>query len=89
MVRKNRKNRINQRTTKTTTDPEELPPCPGPKLQAFPYRNSPIEWLERIDAERKDLSGSGTEGYVFKVKINTQLYALKVVSSLPRDVGLA
>ena len=79
-----RKKRINQRVT-TTSDPEELPPCPGPKLHAFPYQNSPIEWLERLNEELEGLPGGGTDGYVFKVKIESQLYALKVVSSKAPD----
>ncbi|KAI1874930.1 uncharacterized protein JN550_002359 [Neoarthrinium moseri] len=50
--------------------------CPGPKIHAFKHQSSPIEWLERIDTGREDHSGA--EGVVFKVKIKSQLYALKV-----------
>lgn len=58
--------------------PKELPPCRGPKLRAFRHHNSPIEWLERLDTSLED-SDSGRQGYVFKVRIKSELYALKVV----------
>jgi hypothetical protein len=67
------------------SSPKELPPCDGPKLHAFAGQNSPIEWLERLDKNREDVSGYSSEGYVFKVKIDSQLYALKVVSNEMRD----
>ncbi|KAI1327694.1 kinetochore Sim4 complex subunit FTA2-domain-containing protein [Xylariaceae sp. FL0255] len=50
-----------------------LPECEGPKLGAFPYRKSPITWLEWINEKE-----SGGQGYVFKVKIRSIIYALKV-----------
>jgi hypothetical protein len=37
-----------------------------------------IEWLERLDEDRAGQSKG--EGCVFKVRIESQLYALKVVS---------
>jgi hypothetical protein len=80
-----RKKRINRKSASTVSHPNELPPCPGPKLHAFARRNSQIEWLERLDKDREELSGSSIEGYVFKVKIDSQLYALKVVSSRTLD----
>ncbi|KAI1188842.1 kinetochore Sim4 complex subunit FTA2-domain-containing protein [Nemania serpens] len=55
----------------------ELPECAGPKLKAFRYRESPITWLEWID-RKEDVSESGRQGYVFKVKIRSKIYALKV-----------
>ncbi|KAI1361615.1 kinetochore Sim4 complex subunit FTA2-domain-containing protein [Xylaria arbuscula] len=55
----------------------ELPPCDGPKLHAFRYRNDPIEWLELIDDRSKDANFS-RQGYVFKVKIRSEIYAMKV-----------
>jgi hypothetical protein len=55
-----------------------LPNCEGPKLHPFTHSHARIEWLERLDAERA--SHSGPEGYVFKVRIESRIYALKVVS---------
>lgn len=55
-----------------------LPRCAGPKLHAFEDQKSSIEWLERLDGDRR--SQSGAEGCVFKVRIDSRLYALKVVS---------
>ena len=55
-----------------------LPRCAGPKLHAFGGQKAPIEWLERLDGDRG--SQSGAEGCVFKVRIDSRLYALKVVS---------
>ncbi|KAI1151447.1 kinetochore Sim4 complex subunit FTA2-domain-containing protein [Nemania diffusa] len=55
----------------------ELPECTGPKLKAFPYRESPITWLECI-SRQGDASESSGQGYVFKVKIRSRIYALKV-----------
>ncbi|KAI0110421.1 kinetochore Sim4 complex subunit FTA2-domain-containing protein [Nemania sp. FL0031] len=54
----------------------ELPECEGPKLNAFPHRNSPITWIEWINKADSELYGG--EGYVFKVEINLRIYALKV-----------
>ncbi|KAI1121638.1 kinetochore Sim4 complex subunit FTA2-domain-containing protein [Nemania abortiva] len=55
----------------------ELPECEGPKLKAFPHRNSPITWLEWINqTDGKPLRGG--EGFVFKVEIDSKIYALKV-----------
>ncbi|KAH7302834.1 kinetochore Sim4 complex subunit FTA2-domain-containing protein [Stachybotrys elegans] len=54
----------------------ELPPCPGPKLGMFTHHNSKIEWLDRLDFDRGD--DPGIQGYVFRVKIRGQLYALKI-----------
>ncbi|KAH6847092.1 kinetochore Sim4 complex subunit FTA2-domain-containing protein [Chaetomium sp. MPI-CAGE-AT-0009] len=56
--------------------PLPLPPCDGPRLHAFEHQKAPIEWLERLDGDRT--SQSGAEGSVFKVRIKSQLYALKV-----------
>ncbi|KAI1124134.1 kinetochore Sim4 complex subunit FTA2-domain-containing protein [Nemania abortiva] len=55
----------------------ELPPCDGPKLRAFRYRNDSIEWLGLVD-DRPDPPDSSRQGYVFKVKIRSKVYALKV-----------
>ncbi|KAI0460262.1 kinetochore Sim4 complex subunit FTA2-domain-containing protein [Xylaria acuta] len=55
----------------------ELPECEGPKLKAFPHRNSPITWIEWIN-QTNDESLSGGQGYVFKVEIKSRIYALKV-----------
>ncbi|KAI0408666.1 kinetochore Sim4 complex subunit FTA2-domain-containing protein [Xylaria palmicola] len=55
----------------------ELPPCDGPKLSAFRYRNDPIEWLGLAE-DSADPPNSSRQGYVFKVKIRSMVYALKV-----------
>ena len=51
---------------------EDLPICPGPRLHPFFCIDQRIEWFERL--------GSGRHGYVYKVKIDAKLYALKFVS---------
>lgn len=56
----------------------ELPPCDGPRLHVFKYRRAPIEWLELLEKSSPE-SHSASQGYVFKVKINSKIYALKVV----------
>lgn len=58
---------------------KELPPCEGPKLRVFKYQKARINWLERLDDTEK--SESTTQGFVFKVEIQSQQYALKVVRS--------
>ncbi|KAM7185167.1 Kinetochore Sim4 complex subunit FTA2 domain containing protein [Rhypophila sp. PSN 637] len=50
---------------------QELPPCDGPKLGAFEIKRPSIEWLEPLE-------NPSSEGYVFKVKIESKVYALKV-----------
>jgi len=57
---------------------KELPPCDGPKLGAFETKRPSIEWMELLERSSPE-SQSGSEGYVFKVKINSKVYALKVV----------
>ncbi|POR37636.1 Uncharacterized protein TPAR_02165 [Tolypocladium paradoxum] len=69
---------VSRQTADMVSHPEELPPCEGPRLGAFPYHNSPIEWLGRLDEDLDDLAEDGRQGYVFKVKIESHLYALKV-----------
>lgn len=54
----------------------------------FEYRNAPIKFISRLDESNDEGSESndgaaGAHGYVFKVSINSKLYALKVVSALP------
>ncbi|KFA72779.1 hypothetical protein S40288_06391 [Stachybotrys chartarum IBT 40288] len=55
---------------------ERLPPCPGPKLHIFPHHDEPIEWLGRLDQDRDE--GNHMQGYVFRVRIKSKEYALKV-----------
>ncbi|KAI1461492.1 kinetochore Sim4 complex subunit FTA2-domain-containing protein [Annulohypoxylon moriforme] len=55
---------------------DELPLCAGPKLQAFPNRRPRIQWLQQL--ERSPESELGSQGYVFRVKIGSRTYALKV-----------
>lgn len=57
---------------------KELPPCDGPKLHVFEHRRARIEWLELLEKSSPE-SHSASQGYVFKVKINSKIYALKVV----------
>jgi hypothetical protein len=49
-------------------------------LHPFEYRDDPIDWGRGIDAEQK--GQSGTNAYVFEVKIRSRVYALKIVSKL-------
>lgn len=73
---------IQRQRPRPAAHPKELPPCRGPKLRAFRHHNSPIEWLERLDVGSGpplEDSDSGRQGYVFKVRIESELYALKVV----------
>ena len=56
---------------------KDLPPCPGPKLHAFPLLNSNVKWGERLDAYRGDQPDS--QAYVFKAEIRSQEYAVKIV----------
>ncbi|KAJ0129827.1 hypothetical protein V3481_019045 [Fusarium oxysporum f. sp. vasinfectum] len=58
--------------------PEQLPPCEGPKLKKFPYHNSTIQWLERLDENREDDDVTSSQGYVFKARIGSREYAVKV-----------
>ncbi|KAI8396401.1 hypothetical protein FOFC_20949 [Fusarium oxysporum] len=58
--------------------PEQLPPCEGPKLTQFQYYNSTIQWLERLDENREDDDVTSSKGYVFKARIGSREYAIKV-----------
>ncbi|KAI0406994.1 kinetochore Sim4 complex subunit FTA2-domain-containing protein [Xylaria palmicola] len=53
-----------------------LPPCPGPKLGAFQPQNARIKWIERLDTDRD--SESMIQGCVYKVEIESKVYALKI-----------
>ncbi|KAI2469974.1 kinetochore Sim4 complex subunit FTA2-domain-containing protein [Annulohypoxylon bovei var. microspora] len=55
---------------------DELPPCAGPKLRAFPKRRPKIQWLQQL--ERSPESELGSQGYVFRVRIDSRIYALKI-----------
>ncbi|KAK4233947.1 kinetochore Sim4 complex subunit FTA2-domain-containing protein [Achaetomium macrosporum] len=60
---------------------KELPPDDhwtknGPKLQAFATKQPLIKWLELLEKSSPE-SHSASEGYVFKVMIDSKLYALK------------
>ncbi|OAA63239.1 hypothetical protein LEL_10704 [Akanthomyces lecanii RCEF 1005] len=66
-------------------DAEELPPGPGPKLQRFKHYASRIGWLARLDEDPPGCSNESSEAYVFKVMINTELYALKVFYNAEDD----
>ncbi|KAI1131773.1 kinetochore Sim4 complex subunit FTA2-domain-containing protein [Nemania abortiva] len=53
-----------------------LPPCPGPNLAAFQPSNPQIKWIERIDTDQD--GESSTQGCVYKVEIESKIYALKI-----------
>lgn len=59
---------------------DELPPCEGPKLRAFDSGQTPISWHERLDVDP-----IGSQGYVYRAQIGSQVYAIKIVcySALP------
>lgn len=60
---------------------DELPSIEGPKLRRFKGGN-----YNRIEYE--ELLGSGDHGYVFRVRIDGELYALKLVRlGTPTTVG--
>jgi len=64
----------------------QLPPCEGPKLHAFGKRHKPVEFLELISDPTNEYDESGGHGYVFKVRINNEIFALKVVC-IPGSIG--
>ncbi|TGJ78287.1 hypothetical protein E0Z10_g10477 [Xylaria hypoxylon] len=51
-----------------------LPPDGGPNLHEFKYPDASIEWIKRLDGEDRE----GSEAIVYRVKIASQDYALKV-----------
>lgn len=57
----------------------ELPPCDGPKLQAFKHRSARIHWGICVGGIGEDGEDIGSQAYVFKVEIKSRTYALKVV----------
>ena len=57
----------------------ELPPCDGPKLQAFKHRSARIRWGDCIGGIGDEDEDSGSQAFVFKVEIKAKIYALKVV----------
>ncbi|GAP91407.1 hypothetical protein SAMD00023353_6300530 [Rosellinia necatrix] len=50
-----------------------LPPGDGPSLDEFEHSDSPIEWKERLDGDRK-----GGQAFVYRVTIASHDYALKI-----------
>ncbi|KAJ8115218.1 hypothetical protein ONZ43_g4717 [Nemania bipapillata] len=61
-----------------------LPPCPGPKLAAFEHHNSPIKWIERLDLGQ-DGGESAMQSCVYKVEIESKVYALKIFKFFDPD----
>lgn len=55
---------------------ELLPQCKGPKLHPFPHRHAKINFVRLIS----DPEAEG-QSHVFEVSINSESYALKVVSN--------
>jgi hypothetical protein len=60
---------------------DPLPKCEGPKMHPFKDRKSEVKFLSLLSEPDSESRGSGGHGYVFKVSINTKLYALKIVSA--------
>ncbi|KAF5653780.1 hypothetical protein FHETE_11373 [Fusarium heterosporum] len=60
----------------STSEIWELPPCEGPKLNAFRHRESRIKWLGRHDNEEEGVTSS--QGYVLRAIICGREYAVKV-----------
>jgi hypothetical protein len=60
---------------------DELPQIDGPKLPCFKERRyKKIEYLELLNPPREEeQSSNGGHGYVFKVLIDSEPYALKIV----------
>jgi hypothetical protein len=60
---------------------DELPRIKGPKLRRFKDgRYKRIEYLELLGtSDDEEQSPSGDHGYVFRVHIDGELYALKIV----------
>lgn len=56
----------------------ELPPCDGPKIQAFKHRSARIHWGNCIGGIGEKGEDIGSQAYVFKVEIKSRTYALKV-----------
>lgn len=70
-----------------------LPPCDGPKMHPFTHQQARILYDAVISSNHAtdtpkgsdnassigDETTSGGEGHVFKVKINSKVYALKLV----------
>ena len=64
-----------RRTKPSTFTEKDVPSCSGPKLPPFYCRNKTIHWGERLDG------GDGADGFVFRVRIDDESYALKVVGT--------
>lgn len=56
-------------------DSQALPPGIGPKICPFPDRRAEISFLDLLNP------GENPRSYVFKVRINGRIYALKIVRS--------
>ena len=54
---------------------EPLPLCDGPKLKPFAYTGAPVDFVDLLSAD-----SPGEHSHVFEVVINSQHFALKVVS---------
>lgn len=72
---------------------QPLPPIEGPKLFPFKDRWKQIHILDLLSPppgeSSTDSSSGGGHGHVFKVRINNNDYALKVVRSIPLESGVA
>ncbi|KAH8751105.1 kinetochore Sim4 complex subunit FTA2-domain-containing protein [Diaporthe sp. PMI_573] len=56
----------------------ELPPCDGPKIQAFKHLSARIHWGDCIGGIGDNGKDIGAQAFVFKVEIKSRTYALKV-----------
>ena len=74
-----RRKPTNLKPPASASSSQKLPSCDGPKLDIFKHHQSSIEWLGRLDDVAND-DNDDKHAYVFKVKIEGEEYALKIVS---------
>ncbi len=68
----------------TVKDSNDLPPCEGPRLNQFVHYNEPIKFHSLLSE-----NSPGEHGYVFRVEIKRQHYALKMASIINLSVSLS
>ncbi|KAI1117617.1 kinetochore Sim4 complex subunit FTA2-domain-containing protein [Nemania sp. NC0429] len=57
---------------------QPVPPCEGPKLQAFKYTSKEIEFIKLLSCDPRSEENDFTAGYVFEVRIDKKRFALKI-----------
>lgn len=60
-----------------------VPPCKGPKLQAFKHIPNEIEFLRLLSSDPMSEESETGPGYVFEVRIGKKRFALKIVRHTP------